>query len=172
MCRARDGDAQGAGRSYGQRLDHGVCLVGPHRDRLELSIGGLPAHGYASHGGLWSLALALRLASFSLLRQGREDPVLILDDVFASLTPATGTGWPRWSPAVSGPDHRRGARRRPRDAHGHPVHRPAGVVTGDGWGPGRPGPGAAGGRGARRGAGGRAGQGRSAGRPGAPAGVG
>ncbi len=66
-------------------LDRGVCLVGPHRDELELIIGGLPARGYASHGESWSLALALRLASFALLREGREDPVLILDDVFAEL---------------------------------------------------------------------------------------
>jgi DNA replication and repair protein RecF len=66
-------------------LDRGVCLAGPHRDELELSIGGLPARGYASHGESWSLALALRLASFALLRQGHEDPVLILDDVFAEL---------------------------------------------------------------------------------------
>jgi DNA replication and repair protein RecF len=66
-------------------LDRGVCLIGPHRDELELSIGSLPARGYASHGESWSLALALRLASFALLREGREDPVLILDDVFAEL---------------------------------------------------------------------------------------
>jgi DNA replication and repair protein RecF len=66
-------------------LDRGVCLVGPHRDELELSIGGLPTRGYASHGESWSFALALRLASFTLLRQGEEDPVLILDDVFAEL---------------------------------------------------------------------------------------
>ena len=50
-----------------------------------MSVRGLPARGYASHGESWSLALALRLASFELLRAGREDPVLILDDVFAEL---------------------------------------------------------------------------------------
>jgi DNA replication and repair protein RecF len=66
-------------------LDRGVCLAGPHRDELELSVGGMPARGYASHGESWSFALALRLASFALLRDGREDPVLILDDVFAEL---------------------------------------------------------------------------------------
>jgi DNA replication and repair protein RecF len=66
-------------------LERGVCLAGPHRDELELSIRGLPARGYASHGESWSMALALRLASFELLRAGREDPVLILDDVFAEL---------------------------------------------------------------------------------------
>jgi len=66
-------------------LDRGVCLVGPHRDELELSIAHMPARGYASHGESWSLALALRLASFALLREDAEDPVLILDDVFAEL---------------------------------------------------------------------------------------
>jgi DNA replication and repair protein RecF len=66
-------------------LERGVCLVGPHRDELELRIRDLPARGYASHGESWSLALALRLASFELLRADREDPVLILDDVFAEL---------------------------------------------------------------------------------------
>jgi DNA replication and repair protein RecF len=68
-------------------LDRGVCLAGPHRDELELGVRGMPARGYASHGESWSLALALRLASFDLLRggPGREDPVLILDDVFAEL---------------------------------------------------------------------------------------
>jgi DNA replication and repair protein RecF len=66
-------------------LERGVCLVGPHRDELELRIGELPARGYASHGESWSLALALRLAAYDLLRSGGEDPVLILDDVFAEL---------------------------------------------------------------------------------------
>jgi DNA replication and repair protein RecF len=66
-------------------LDRGVCLAGPHRDELELSVRDMPARGYASHGESWSMALALRLASFELLRAGREDPVLILDDVFAEL---------------------------------------------------------------------------------------
>jgi DNA replication and repair protein RecF len=66
-------------------LERGVCLVGPHRDELELSIGGLPARGYASHGESWSLALALRLAGYRLLRASGEDPVLMLDDVFAEL---------------------------------------------------------------------------------------
>jgi DNA replication and repair protein RecF len=66
-------------------LERAVCLVGPHRDELELSIGGLPARGYASHGESWSMALALRLAAYQLLRAGGEDPVLMLDDVFAEL---------------------------------------------------------------------------------------
>jgi DNA replication and repair protein RecF len=66
-------------------LERGVCLAGPHRDELELKIGDLPARGFASHGESWSLALALRLAAFWLLREEGEDPVLMLDDVFAEL---------------------------------------------------------------------------------------
>lgn len=66
-------------------LERGVCLVGPHRDDLELWLGEQPAKGFASHGESWSMALALRLASYELLRQEGSDPVLLLDDVFAEL---------------------------------------------------------------------------------------
>jgi len=66
-------------------LDRGLSLVGPHRDELVLTLGDLPVKGYASHGESWSFALALRLASYDLLRAGGDDPVLILDDVFAEL---------------------------------------------------------------------------------------
>jgi DNA replication and repair protein RecF len=66
-------------------VERGVCLVGPHRDDLELRLGGLPAKGYASHGESWSFALALRLGSYQLLRCGGAEPVLLLDDVFAEL---------------------------------------------------------------------------------------
>lgn len=72
-------------RARPDELDRGVCLVGPHRDELELRIGELPARGYASHGESWSMALALRLAGYELLRADGDDPVLILDDVFAEL---------------------------------------------------------------------------------------
>ena len=80
-----DGMRQALERSRPAELDRGVCLVGPHRDEIELRIGELPARGYASQGESWSLALALRLAAYDLLRSGGEDPVLILDDVFAEL---------------------------------------------------------------------------------------
>jgi DNA replication and repair protein RecF len=66
-------------------LERGVSLVGPHRDDLVLGLGDLPAKGYASHGESWSFALALRLASYELLRADGGEPVLILDDVFAEL---------------------------------------------------------------------------------------
>lgn len=77
-------------RRRSEELDRGVSLVGPHRDDLLLSIGPadgerLPVKGYASHGESWSFALSLRLASYDLLRAEGDDPILVLDDVFAEL---------------------------------------------------------------------------------------
>jgi DNA replication and repair protein RecF len=72
-------------RVRSSELERGVCLVGPHRDDLELGLGEMPAKGYASHGESWSFALALRLGSYQLLRSGGAEPVLLLDDVFAEL---------------------------------------------------------------------------------------
>jgi DNA replication and repair protein RecF len=85
MAALADGLRQSLARVRHAELERGVCLVGPHRDDLELRIGELPARGYASHGESWSLALALRLAAYDLLRFGGDDPVLMLDDVFAEL---------------------------------------------------------------------------------------
>ncbi|PSK95523.1 DNA replication and repair protein RecF [Murinocardiopsis flavida] len=68
-----------------RELQRGVSLVGPHRDDLRLHLDDLPAKGYASQGESWSFALSLRLAGFELLRADGDDPVLILDDVFAEL---------------------------------------------------------------------------------------
>jgi DNA replication and repair protein RecF len=68
-----------------EEIQRGVSLVGPHRDDITLSLGLLPAKGYASHGESWSFALALRLGSFHLLRADGIEPVLVLDDVFAEL---------------------------------------------------------------------------------------
>jgi len=91
------------GRLRSKEIERGVSLVGPHRDDLVLTLGGLPAKGYASHGESWSFALALRLASYTLLSRDEEttgpdggplwspdwgpdgEPVLVLDDVFAEL---------------------------------------------------------------------------------------
>jgi DNA replication and repair protein RecF len=69
-------------------LERGMCLVGPHRDDLELWLGDQPAKGFASHGESWSFALSLRLAAYELLRTEESEPVLLLDDVFAELDAA------------------------------------------------------------------------------------
>jgi DNA replication and repair protein RecF len=66
-------------------LERGMCLIGPHRDDLELRLGDQPAKGFASHGESWSFAVALRLAAYELLRADGSEPVLLLDDVFAEL---------------------------------------------------------------------------------------
>lgn len=79
------------GQLHAREIDRGANLVGAHRDELSLFLSGMPAKGFASHGEQWSLALALRLASYEMLRHdvdaygGDGEPVLILDDVFASL---------------------------------------------------------------------------------------
>jgi DNA replication and repair protein RecF len=68
-----------------QELERGVCLLGPHRDELDLVLGPTLAKGYASHGECWSFALALRLGGYEMLRVEGTEPVLVLDDVFAEL---------------------------------------------------------------------------------------
>ncbi len=66
----------------------GVSTVGPHRDDVELRIGGLPSRTHASQGEQRSLALALRLASHHVITDVTGSaPVLLLDDVFSELDP-------------------------------------------------------------------------------------
>lgn len=72
----------------GEELERGLTLTGPHRDDLLLAVREFPIRGYASHGESWSAALSLRLAAYRLLTHEApegDDPVLILDDVFAEL---------------------------------------------------------------------------------------
>jgi DNA replication and repair protein RecF len=67
-------------------LRRGVSLVGPHRDDLALSLGGMPSRTHASQGEQRSLALALRLAAHALVTEvSGSAPVLLLDDVFSEL---------------------------------------------------------------------------------------
>lgn len=63
----------------------GVTLVGPHRDDLDLAIGALPARTHASQGEAWSLALSLRLATYEVMAEVGDRPVVMLDDVFSEL---------------------------------------------------------------------------------------
>lgn len=80
------------GNAYQSERGRGVTLVGPHRDDLVITLGPAQAKGFASHGETWSLALALRLASYRVLAEDDPNPharpVLILDDVFAELDAA------------------------------------------------------------------------------------
>jgi DNA replication and repair protein RecF len=73
-------------RSRLDDLRRGVSLVGPHRDDLDLHLGGLPARTHASQGEQRTLALALRLSAHELTRRHIDaTPVLVLDDVFSEL---------------------------------------------------------------------------------------
>lgn len=68
-----------------REIERGATLAGPHRDDVELVLDERPVRGYASHGESWTMALALRIGAFDLLRADGEEPVLLLDDVFAEL---------------------------------------------------------------------------------------
>lgn len=71
-----------------QEVRRGISLVGPHRDEVSATIGGLPARTHASQGEQRSLALALRLAAHSTVAEATEtSPVLLLDDIFSELDP-------------------------------------------------------------------------------------
>lgn len=76
---------EGLQRVSRDELRRGTTLVGPHRDELHLRIGRLPARGYASHGETWSLTLALKLGVHEVVADVGDDPVVLLDDVFAEL---------------------------------------------------------------------------------------
>ncbi|HVM07660.1 MAG TPA: DNA replication/repair protein RecF [Acidimicrobiales bacterium] len=79
-------DAVAASRADDVR--RGVSLVGPHRDDLHLTIGGMPARTHASQGEQRSLALALKLAGHRMVADAvGEAPILLLDDVFSELDP-------------------------------------------------------------------------------------
>jgi DNA replication and repair protein RecF len=66
----------------------GVSTVGPHRDDVALSIGGMPARTHASQGEQRSLALALRLGGHEVVTEAAGSrPILLLDDVFSELDP-------------------------------------------------------------------------------------
>lgn len=64
----------------------GFTTVGPHRDDMQVMIGGVPARLYASQGQQRSAVLALKLAEASLLKEVTgEQPVALLDDVMSEL---------------------------------------------------------------------------------------
>ena len=65
-----------------------TSLVGPHRDDVVFTIGGLPARTHGSQGQWRTAAVSLKLAVFDILRQRRSTPpILLLDEIFAELDP-------------------------------------------------------------------------------------
>jgi DNA replication and repair protein RecF len=85
---ARVGLAEALVASRKDDVRRGVSTVGPHRDDIELRIGGMPARTHASQGEQRSLALALRLAAHHVITDVTGSaPILLLDDVFSELDP-------------------------------------------------------------------------------------
>ncbi len=76
------------GRRRDAELDRGVCLVGPHRDDLELLLGDQPAKGFAVPRRVVVDGVVAAVGAYELLRSDGSDPVLLLDDVFAELDTA------------------------------------------------------------------------------------
>lgn len=67
-------------------LRRGVTLVGPHRDELQLLLGGRELRTFGSAGQQRSAAIALRLLELATLRDSLgAPPMLLLDDPFAEL---------------------------------------------------------------------------------------
>ena len=65
-----------------------VTLCGPHRDDFQAALDGLPAGTFASEGQQRTIALSLKLAQATLLREARQQsPLLLLDDIFGELDP-------------------------------------------------------------------------------------
>ncbi|MFN4895111.1 MAG: DNA replication/repair protein RecF [Pseudomonadota bacterium] len=62
------------------------CVLGPHRDDVAITIGGIDARAYASQGQTRSVVLALKLGVIELLEERLgEPPIVVLDDVDSEL---------------------------------------------------------------------------------------
>ncbi len=67
--------------------------VGPHRDDIGFTIGGLPARTHGSQGQWRTAAIALKLGIYHILKEKRRTtPVLLLDEIFAELDEGRALG--------------------------------------------------------------------------------
>ena len=72
--------------NYEKDLRLGFTTVGPHRDDLDVLIGGIDAKAYASQGQTRTAALALKLSEVQIFKMlSGEYPILVLDDVMSEL---------------------------------------------------------------------------------------
>ncbi len=73
----------------GREILQGMSLIGPHRDDLRFSVGGIDLTIYGSRGQQRTAALTLKLAEVKLIGQEvGEQPILLLDDVMSELDDA------------------------------------------------------------------------------------
>lgn len=78
------GDALFAARDRDLRMQ--TTSVGPHRDDLKFSIGGIDVRRFGSQGQQRTCALSLKLSEIEIVEQTiHEKPVLLLDDVLSEL---------------------------------------------------------------------------------------
>ncbi len=74
--------------SRAEDVGRGVTTLGPHRDEVELLLGGRAVRTHGSQGEQRSFALALKLGGHRLVtEQVAQPPLLLLDDVFSELDP-------------------------------------------------------------------------------------
>lgn len=78
--------AQALEMSVSDDRRRGFTTVGPHRDDLELRLGGREVKAYASQGQTRAMVLAMKIAEIRLLQERFGiAPVLLLDDVSSEL---------------------------------------------------------------------------------------
>ncbi|NLU52997.1 MAG: DNA replication/repair protein RecF [Clostridiaceae bacterium] len=74
--------AQGINREF----ELSQCLIGPHRDDIEILLNGRNSRHYCSQGQQRTLALALIISELLFIEEVKgEKPVLLLDDVMSEL---------------------------------------------------------------------------------------
>ena len=73
---------------YDAEIASRLCLSGPHKDDIEVSVNGQSARMYCSQGQVRTAALSLKLAEREIHKNTfGEYPVMLLDDVLSELDP-------------------------------------------------------------------------------------
>ena len=73
---------------YAAEIASRLCLSGPHKDDIEVSVNGHSARQFCSQGQVRTAALALKLAEREIHKDTfGEYPVMLLDDVLSELDP-------------------------------------------------------------------------------------
>lgn len=73
-------------KNSGREIEQGSCLIGPHRDDLEIYVNQRNSRVYCSQGQQRSVALAMNIAILEELEDKLgKAPILLLDDVMSEL---------------------------------------------------------------------------------------
>lgn len=75
-------------KHYQAELASRLCLSGPHKDDIAVTVNGLEARNFCSQGQVRTAALSLKLADREIHKNAiGEYPVMLLDDVLSELDP-------------------------------------------------------------------------------------